>query len=254
MEDGEREVGGAPALPSMLGATERGNHATRSRDFFFVGGRDDTLAMVGREVRGDWSAIGTHESPAAVQLSSKIAVSFLPLGSASEASAAEKFDRGFRDVVEQCQSELQREDEAPALALTLVYAEGPHLYVGHVGDSRAYLLRKGILSRLTQDQTFTPQPPDQPLVSDPALSRHLSSVVGGFSDDVEIETKKIELEPGDTLLLCSAGVTRILSDAELEDTLNESSGPLRGRAEAVLAAAGIAPSDTDRTVVLARFS
>lgn len=254
MEHNERD---ATARASLNGATATGKRPSRSHDFHFLGGPNDSLAIVGREIRRDWSQQEQTE-PAILQVFARLAVSFLPLGAGRPASLERKFTKGFRAIVEQCQRELQELGEAPALALTLAHACGPHLYVGHVGDSRCYVVRGRELIRVTSDHTYTPQPPDRPLVSDPALSRNLSSVIGGFSDDLRIDTKQVSLFKADTVLLCTAGVARAVSDEELRQLLvgrlGEVDGSLQTIASAVIEASSEGPDEADRTVVVAKFA
>jgi serine/threonine protein phosphatase PrpC len=101
--------------------------------------------------------------------------------------------------------------------------EGQRLSLAHVGDSRAYLLRTGTLSQLTADHSLvaervrsglmTPQEAEQ---SD--LQNVLTRAVGTAAE-VEVEADEQVLLPGDTLLFCTDGLTRMATDPEIASTL-----------------------------------
>jgi len=239
---------------ALHGATLKGSRPSRSHDFYLLGGEDDRVALLGREIRGDWPEQDTEGTEAPISAFAKIAVSFLPLGDGDAPTLKKRFDEGIRRVLREFQQDLQQPGDAPAVALTLAHRHGPHLYVGHVGDGRCYVVTEHGLTRITNDQTLTPQPPDRPVVSDPALSRKLTSVVGGFSDDLVVQTEQVELSPRSVVLLCSAGVARALPDDSLERVVLERlDGSMEAVCNAVLDATGRTLDEADRTVVAARF-
>ena len=92
-------------------------------------------------------------------------------------------------------------------------------HVCHVGDSRAYLLREGALTRLTEDHSVVAEMLRRGLLTEEEADVHprrneiLRSV--GVEAEVVPETREIGLLPGDTLLLCSDGLCGVLSDAEI---------------------------------------
>ncbi len=96
------------------------------------------------------------------------------------------------------------------------------VYVGHVGDSRAYLMRDQRLVRLTHDHSVTGE-----LVRNGSLQpeeaqyhpqKHmLTQALGSGSVDVDVQRHPIR--PGDILLLCTDGLTAVLSDAEVLSVL-----------------------------------
>ncbi|RUL88100.1 PP2C family protein-serine/threonine phosphatase [Tautonia sociabilis] len=104
--------------------------------------------------------------------------------------------------------------------LTLCQSVGPSLGVVHVGDSRAYIYRKNSLQRLTKDHTLAQlmidlgeADPDSPEVQ---RVRHvLSNALGVGGADVFVEFSRHDLADGDRLLLCTDGLTDLVSDAEI---------------------------------------
>ena len=113
--------------------------------------------------------------------------------------------------------------ERMATTLTMFMGVWPHAYVVQVGDSRCYQLRDGNLQRVTKDQTLVQQLVDDGVVNqsqaDRSRWRHiLSSAIGGST--ATPVTTKIDLQWGDVLLLCTDGLTRHVSEEEIEDRLN----------------------------------
>lgn len=101
-------------------------------------------------------------------------------------------------------------------------------WVAHVGDSRAYLIRKGHLSALTTDHTELEERIRAGLLPTSTSSRHqLGHVLAravGVEPVVEADVSNVELQPGDELLLCSDGLNKTLNDADLLDALMKMDG------------------------------
>lgn len=101
--------------------------------------------------------------------------------------------------------------------LTVVYTSGRHAFVGHVGDSRAYLFRGGELHLLTKDHTLANQLVEMgEITEDDSHFRRtrnvLTNCLGGSHAGVEVDTLHFELFDGDRLVLCSDGLTDMVSD------------------------------------------
>jgi serine/threonine protein phosphatase PrpC len=114
------------------------------------------------------------------------------------------------------------DDETGATTLTMVCIRWPRAYMIHVGDSRCYRLRNGELELLTVDQTMA-----QAMVESGALSpdqaersslKHvLYSAIGGSR--AEPYTFATDVEWNDVMLLCTDGLTKHVSDAEIREAL-----------------------------------
>jgi serine/threonine protein phosphatase PrpC len=100
---------------------------------------------------------------------------------------------------------------------------GPTAAVAHVGDSRAYRLRNGHLDQLTQDHTWVHEQVVAGLLSqEQARSHPLKNVVTralGGESEVMVDVREVQVQPGDLFLLCSDGLTGMLSDAEIREKL-----------------------------------
>src|SRR6202040_2743384 len=98
---------------------------------------------------------------------------------------------------------------------------GPTAAVAHVGDSRAYRLRDGRLDQLTQDHTWVHEQVVAGLLSnEQARSHPLKNVVTralGGESEVVVDVRELQMQPGDFYLLCSDGLTGMLSDADIRE-------------------------------------
>ena len=112
---------------------------------------------------------------------------------------------------------------ALATTLTLGLAVWPKLYLLHVGDSRAYQFRQGHLTQLTKDQTMAQALVDAGALKEADLVRSplrniLSSAIGGTSQPVVTHH---DLQAGDVIMLCSDGLTKHVTDAQIEARFRE---------------------------------
>lgn len=113
--------------------------------------------------------------------------------------------------------------------LTMAYVLWPKLYVVHVGDSRCYLFRDPNLEQVTRDHTLAAQLAEDKSAGNQTPPSRFSNVlwnaVGGGVDEPAPEVYKSELEPGDTIVLCTDGLTEHVTDEELGQSLRESASP-----------------------------
>jgi len=103
------------------------------------------------------------------------------------------------------------------------------LFIGQVGDSRAYLLRNGRLTQLTRDQTLLNQLLEvgQLTPAEAEAFEHSNIILQalGTTERVQVDLSFIELRRGDRLLLCSDGLSGLVTHEALEDVLTTSSEP-----------------------------
>lgn len=118
-------------------------------------------------------------------------------------------------------NEFSSKGRGPATTLTIATMIWPRVYLIHVGDSRAYYLRKDRLRQITRDQTMGELMIDRGVMTEEqvarsSLSNTLASAVGG---DLKPSVGLIDLQWGDTLLLCTDGLTKHVSDEEIAAVL-----------------------------------
>jgi protein phosphatase len=106
------------------------------------------------------------------------------------------------------------------LAVIQEGAGGTHAWIGHVGDSRAYLVRAGRLHLLTTDHSAAQDLINRALISKEEAQRHPDAQVVsrslGLQPEVEIEIEQHPLAVGDTLLLCSDGLWGFVPEREIQ--------------------------------------
>lgn len=163
-------------------------------------------------------------------------------------TAAELLPR-IREVIEATHVALLHEaalrGSGAVIASTLVVLmlrEG-HFACLWAGDSRAYLLRAGELTRITRDHSLVQALVDEGRLSEAAAERHpqanvITRAVGADNGDFELEKAIGDVLPGDRFLLCSDGLSKILPESEVAALLG--------------APEGVAPSELLVAAVLAR--
>ncbi len=126
--------------------------------------------------------------------------------------------------------------------------------IGHVGDSRAYLLRGGALEQLTSDHSLVGELVRSGSLSTEDAERHPHrSVITravGTEPHVEVDTLTISPEPGDLFLICSDGLTDIVRDDEIVALIVAADNDPDNAAESLVAAANRAGGIDNITVVL----
>jgi protein phosphatase len=143
-----------------------------------------------------------------------------------------------------------------ATTVTMAHLLWPRAYIVHIGDSRCYHFRNGVLRQVTQDQTVS-----QALVDSGAMTAEqaatspyasmLTQAVGG-SDEVEPALSQLDLEAGDALLMCTDGLTKHVPTTAIARILQEHRSA--EAASNALVDAALASGGTDNvTALVARF-
>ena len=180
----------------------------------------------------------------------------------------EDFQDELKAALEHCQSIIGIEAEAipqrrgMGTTLTMAYVIWPRMYVVHAGDSRCYLYRNSVLKQITRDHTMSQlfkeqrnaavevEMPDD--LKSSRWSNMLWNVLGGDSDDLAPEVYRSNLQLGDTLLLCTDGLTKHLSDDRIKEHLNKV-GPAERIFQELVEAANSDGGSDNITVVVARM-
>jgi protein phosphatase len=102
------------------------------------------------------------------------------------------------------------------------------MYVGHVGDSRAYRVRDGKIQQLTRDHSlvndYLAAMPDMSEEQRSELPKNVITRALGMQDSVEVDIQNEESRPGDTYILCSDGLSGMLPDDEILSVVTSSPG------------------------------
>ena len=157
------------------------------------------------------------------EVASRIAIN--AAAAASDLEATDRVAVGNRAIRE----EVARDPglEGMGTTMTLLAIEDEIATIGHIGDSRGYLLREGELTQLTDDHTVAAEYVAQgQLTREEAArvpQRHMLLRTLGLTRFVNVDEVKVDLSPGDHILLCSDGLTEMVSDDDIAKTLAEGS-------------------------------
>ncbi|HZG58381.1 Stp1/IreP family PP2C-type Ser/Thr phosphatase [Paenibacillus sp.] len=137
--------------------------------------------------------------------------------------------------------------------ITAALVDANRVLIGHIGDSRAYYIHRNEISQITEDHTLVNElVKTGQLTREEAASHPRRNVITralGTEFDVEVDVSRLPWAPGDVLLLCSDGLSNLISEAELTRTVR-GEGTLDEKAERLVASALDAGGDDNITVVL----
>lgn len=129
--------------------------------------------------------------------------------------------------------------------------------IGHVGDSRAYLLHNGRLARLTRDHSAVQELIDSNLLTEEEAHAHPDASMLtrclGHEPNVQIQIREVPLEVGDTLLLCSDGLWGYVPEPEIERVLARPALDVEAASQALLDLALSAGGHDNVGIQLARI-
>jgi protein phosphatase len=176
---------------------------------------------------------------------------------------ASGLDRNYDDLLKRIIRGAHREVRVAAgdgrrrgmgSTVTVAILTNDRLYLGHIGDSRAYVVYGDTILQFSRDHSWVADLVQAgQLTATEALvhpSRHyISRYVGGPSD-LQVDTTDVAMSAGDRLLVCTDGLTKVVTDAELLEMVKSCEHP-RVAAEKLVALAHERGGDDDATVVVA---
>lgn len=173
-----------------------------------------------------------------------------------------KIEDAARDAIQAANHEICTRsiflEELHGMGTTVVLAlvKEDRVYVAHVGDSRAYLLRNETLKQLTEDHSVVARMVRAgELDKEEARHHYLRSSLYralGKDETVDVDTLVYNHQPGDTLLLCSDGLTDMLEDEEIKDNLPGFSSPQKA-GDRLIAMANEKGGKDNITVIVVKF-
>jgi protein phosphatase len=177
----------------------------------------------------------------------------LPDGGSPEERLADRVRDANHRIYDRSRAEHGR--EGMGTTLTAAYLDDGQLAIAHVGDSRAYLFRDGELTRLTQDHSLVDELVRQGKLTEQQAAEHPQrSIITralGPEPEVEVDTWTYPLRAGDVVLLCSDGLTSMVSEDRVAEIL-ASSATLDEAGDRLIAEANEAGGRDNITVVLTR--
>jgi protein phosphatase len=170
--------------------------------------------------------------------------------------------RRLRNAVRQANHQIfqsaQKNSEQRGMGATVTTAwlKDARLSIAHVGDSRAYLLRSGNLQQLTNDHSLVAEQVRRGLITpQQAEESEMQSVLLralGAHPEVEVDVDEVEVFPRDVLLMCSDGLTRMVTEPEIAGTLQAETVP-EAAAEKLISLANESGGVDNVTVIVVRF-
>jgi len=178
----------------------------------------------------------------------------LPDSGPPEARLAELVRDANHRIYDRSRAEHGR--EGMGTTLTAAYLDDGQLAIAHVGDSRAYLLRDGELTRLTQDHSLVDELVRQGKLTEEQAAEHPQrSIITralGPEPEVEVDTWTYPVRAGDTLLLCSDGLTSMVPEERMAEIIR-SAATLEEAGDRLIDEANEAGGRDNITVILWRI-
>ena len=142
--------------------------------------------------------------------------------------------------------------------MTVAVVEGMRVVIGHVGDSRAYLVRGDSMEQLTDDHSLVNELVKSGKLSEEEAHVHPQrSVITravGTDPDVDVDAFAIEAEDGDVFLICSDGLTDMVEDVDILDLVDRNRGDLEKAVRALVQFANKEGGEDNITAVAFRIA
>jgi PPM family protein phosphatase len=168
---------------------------------------------------------GANAGEHASRLSAEMLYEYL-LNSPNE-DEPKMLEQGFVEANCAVREAARNNPELTGMGTTLVIARSlseASMQIGSVGDSRAYLYSEGVLSLLTQDQTWVAEVGARLGLSEEVLKkhpmRHVLTMAVGSAEELRVTTSTVQIRPRDVVLLCSDGLHGVVSEKTLGEALD----------------------------------
>jgi serine/threonine protein phosphatase PrpC len=172
-------------------------------------------------------------------------------GASGEARVAALIEEANRRVFRRATED--REASGMGTTMTVALVEEDLVAIGHVGDSRAYLIREGRLEQLTDDHSLVAELVRSGKLTPEEAEIHPQRAVitraVGTEPDVDVDTFSVQGEPGDLFLICSDGLTDMVDEATILDAVEQNRGDLKSAAKELVNAANRVGGEDNITVV-----
>jgi protein phosphatase len=194
------------------------------------------------------------------EVASSIAASALEAGTSEDLGATERVNALIQEANHRIFDRASTDPSASGMGTTMTVAlvEGMSVVIGHVGDSRAYLVRGDSMEQLTEDHSLVNE-----LVKSGKLSaeeahihpqRSVITRAVGTDPDVDVDVFTIAAEDGDVFLLCSDGLTDMVEDVDILDLVDRNRGDLEKAVRSLVQFANKEGGEDNITAVAFRIS
>lgn len=167
---------------------------------------------------------------------------------------AELIEEANRRIWERSLTDPQTAGMGTTVTAALVDAAAGTVAIGHVGDSRAYVLRGDSLEQLTTDHSLVAELVESGILTPEEAERHpqRSAITRalGTEPTVDVDAFTIEAAPGDLFLICSDGLSTMVADEEVVSAIESAGRDPAHAAKALIAAANARGGEDNVTAVL----
>ena len=194
------------------------------------------------------------------EVASRLAASALEAGDSDGLGGTTRIDSLIQEANRRIYDRASTDPTASGMGTTMTVAivEGMTVAIGHVGDSRAYLVRGGQMEQLTEDHSLVNELLKTGKLSEEEAQVHPQrSVITravGTDPDVDVDGFTIEAQDGDVFLICSDGLSDMVSDEEILELLHQNRDDLDKAVKALVAAANRGGGEDNITAVAFRIS
>ena len=240
------------------GQSDKGKKRAKNEDSFSIDRRKSLFVVA--------DGMGGH---AAGEVASEIAVRSIgeaiqdaapqdPQAPPSEGrlGSSESLMAAIQTANDRIRQAIQKNQHQAGMGTTVVsvWIIGDRAYIGHVGDSRAYLIRAGTISQLTSDHTLVNEQVQRGILTQVEAEHHPSRNIltraVGSQRELAVDITEKTLISGDRLLLCSDGLYTMVSDEEILATISQSSGNPEKACEGLIHHANRQGGEDNITVIL----
>jgi len=189
------------------------------------------------------------------EVASKLAAAALSDTDAGSLTGTERVTSLFQEANRRVYERSAADPTVSGMGTTMTVAlvEADEVVIGHVGDSRAYLLRDGRIEQLTDDHSLVAELMKSGKLSAEEAETHPQRAVItralGTDPDVDVDAFAVHAQAGDLFLICSDGLTTMVDDEEILALLERHHGDLPRAAKALVAAANKHGGEDNVTVV-----
>ncbi|HSX21363.1 MAG TPA: Stp1/IreP family PP2C-type Ser/Thr phosphatase [Gaiellaceae bacterium] len=230
------------SVAAYAGATDTGRKRRRNEDAYVVA---PPLFAVADGMGGAQAG----------EVASKLAATVLEDTDSGSLSGRERVNALFQEANKRVYDRAAVDPSASGMGTTMTVAliEGSEVTIGHVGDSRAYLVRDGKLEQLTDDHSLVNELMKSGKLSPEEAETHPQrSVITralGTDPDVDVDAFTIEAKEGDVFLICSDGLTAMVDDAAILEVVESNHDDLKKATKSLVAAANRGGGEDNITVV-----
>ena len=194
------------------------------------------------------------------EVASQLAASALEGSSSDELGGPERVDALIQEANRRIYDRASTDPAASGMGTTMTVAlvEGMRVVIGHVGDSRAYLVRGDSMEQLTEDHSLVNELlKSGKLTEEEAHIHPQRSVITravGTDPNVDVDAFTIDAEDGDVFLLCSDGLTDMVRDIDILDLVDRNRGDLEKAVRALVQFANKKGGEDNITAIAFRIS